>query len=129
METCKISDFGLLREIPKDDSIYVSKQGGPVPVRWMAPESLSKREFSTASDVWSYGVLLWEMRYPTVIPYPEIKGNMEVATQVTDGLRLTIPYDYPDVVQRIIKASWHKEASKRPSFLLISNLLSNEIDL
>ena len=94
----------------------------------MAPESLSRREFSTASDVWSYGVLLWEMRYPTIIPYTEMKSNMEVATQVTDGFRLNIPSDYPDVVQRIIKACWQKDPSKRPSFLLISNLLYNEID-
>ena len=121
METCKISDFGLLREIPKDDSIYVSQQVGPVPVRWMAPESLSRREFSTASDVWSYGVLLWEMRYPTILPYPEIENNMEVAIKVTNGLRLTIPNDYPDVVQSTIEACWQKEPSKRLDFLHISN--------
>ena len=60
-ETCKITDFGLLREIPKDNTIYQATTELPWPIRWMAPESLDNREFSPATDVWSFGVLLWEM--------------------------------------------------------------------
>lgn len=67
-EVCKVGDFGLLRELPKDEEIYVSVTKS-APIRWMAPESLERREFSTASDVWSYGVLLWEICQPTKLPY------------------------------------------------------------
>lgn len=80
-ETCKVSDFGLLRELPKDDSIYHMQTNVPCPVRWMPPESISDREFSPASDVWSFGVLQWEMFYPNKTPYEGL-GNMEVAMKV-----------------------------------------------
>lgn len=68
-EVCKVGDFGLLRELPRDEQIYVSVSKSPAPIRWMAPESLERREFSTASDVWSYGVLQWEMFQPDKTPY------------------------------------------------------------
>ena len=81
-ETCKVADFGLLREIPKDDSIYQMHTNVPCPVRWMPPESISQRKFSTASDVWSFGVLQWEMFNPKKLPYGTF-GNMEVAMKVS----------------------------------------------
>jgi serine/threonine protein kinase len=81
-ETCKVADFGLLREIPKDDSIYQMHTNVPCPVRWMPPESISQRKFSTASDVWSFGVLQWEMFNPKKTPYGSF-GNMEVAMKVS----------------------------------------------
>ena len=80
-ELCKVADFGLLKELPKDDAIYHMKTSVPCPVRWMSPESVSQRRFSTASDVWSYGILLWEMFKPSKKPYNDF-GNMEVVTKV-----------------------------------------------
>ena len=71
-KTCKVADFGLLREIPKDDAIYQSKTAIPLPIRWMPPESLQHRNFSPTTDVWSFGVLLWEMYYPNELPYAEL---------------------------------------------------------
>ena len=126
-EVCKISDFGLLREIPKDDSIYVSQQACPVPVRWMAPESLLRREFSTATDIWSYGILMWELRYPSERPYSSFKDNTQCAVQITSGFLLNIPSDYPENVQKIMRACWLKDPAKRPSFLLISNIIQHEV--
>lgn len=70
-EICKVGDFGLLREIPKGDTFYVSTTNCLFPVRWMAPESLEDKQFSPASDVWSFGVILWEMVNPGVKPYGE----------------------------------------------------------
>ena len=56
----KISDFGMSRYLPKDE-VYVPMSHGLLPLRWMAVESIHAREFTTASDVWAYGVVLWEL--------------------------------------------------------------------
>lgn len=76
-----MSDFGLLRELPRDDSIYHMTTSVPCPVRWMAPESIEQRDFSPASDVWSFGILQWEMFNPNKMPYQNL-GNIEVAMKV-----------------------------------------------
>ena len=119
---CKVADFGLLREIPKDNSIYQATTEMPWPIRWMAPESLDNREFSPATDVWSFGVLLWEMYYPNQLPYAEF-DNFQVLSKVLCGYRLPIPTEYPSTVAKIMKACGQKEPEKRPSFQLISQIL------
>ena len=80
-ELCKVADFGLLRELPKDDSIYHSQTNVPCPVRWMPPEAVTDRAFSTASDVWSFGILQWEMFHPGKLPYEKF-SNLECVTKV-----------------------------------------------
>lgn len=125
-EICKVGDFGLLRELPKDTEVYVSTSQTFLPIKWMAPESLPPdRRFSTASDVWSYGVLMWEMINPSEMPYKGM-SNLDYAFQVKDGMRLTIPLAYPPTVKSIMKACWQHNPSKRPSFLLIASLLTSE---
>lgn len=122
-KTCKISDFGLLREIPKDNSIYVSTYKGPSPLRWMAPESIKDKIFSPASDVWSYGILQWEMFYPEKVPYDNME-DIQVIGKVVEGYRMPIPRGCPRLAAKIMRACWQHEPRKRPSFLLISNLLT-----
>ena len=73
-EICKVGDFGLLRQMLScvdDSKVYVVKSDTPIPIRWMAPESLDadKEHFSTASDVWSYAIVQWEMKNPHKQPY------------------------------------------------------------
>ena len=74
-EICKVGDFGLLRQMKgakqNDVIYYASASDTPIPIRWMAPESLdvNKKHFSTASDVWSFGILQWEMMTPKGKPY------------------------------------------------------------
>ena len=123
-EICKVGDFGLLREIPKDVEIYVATTKVAFPIRWMAPESLMKKEFSPASDVWSFGVVMWEMYNPKGKPYKGM-DNMEIAIKVNEGMRLPIPEPYPPTIVSIMKACWQHSPSKRPSFLLIASLLTN----
>jgi serine/threonine protein kinase len=118
-ETCKITDIGLLREIPKDNTIYQVTTELSWPIRWMAPESLHNREFSPATDVWSFGMLFWEMYYPNQLPYTEL-NSVQVLSKVLSGHRLPIPPNYPPTVARIMKACWQREPEKRPSFLLTS---------
>ena len=122
-KTCKVSDFGLLREVPKDNNIYVSTYQGPSPLRWMPPESIKDKIFSPASDVWSYGILQWEMFYPEKIPYDNME-DMQVIVKVAEGYRMPIPRGCPGLAAKIMRACWQHEPRKRPSFLLISNLLT-----
>ena len=122
-EICKVGDFGLLRELPKDVEIYVAKTKVALPIRWMAPESLMRKEFSPATDVWSFGIVMWEMYNPKGKPYKGM-NNTQVAVNVNQGVRLPIPEAYPPTVISIMKACWQHSPSKRPSFLLISSLLT-----
>ena len=126
-EVCKVADFGLVREVPKDTSVYISQCRGPSPLRWMAPESLQRREFSPASDVWSFGILVWEMFNPQKeYPYHNMLHE-ELIVNIPKGYRLPTPRNGPPTVVHIMKACWNTEPNKRPSFLLITNLLTSEI--
>ena len=121
-ELCKVGDFGLLRE-PENSDIYVPQSDDPMPYRWLALESLTERRFSVASDVWSYGVLMWEMFKPTEMPY-EGFGVFQLVSKLKDGYRLPLPTGIPEVLGNIMKACWKEDPSKRPSFLLICTLLT-----
>ena len=125
-ELCKVADFGLLRELPPDDSIYVATTNIPCPVRWMAPENIENRTFSTAYDVWSFGILQWEMFYPNRLPYKNME-NFECAVKVAQGYRLPLPRSSPSIVCKVMQSCWHQNPIKRPSFLLISTLLSTKM--
>ena len=125
-EICKVGDFGLLRQLPKDSSKYIASSEIALPIRWMAPESLSRKEFSPATDVWSFGVVMWEMYYPKETPYADM-NNMEVATNVSQGLRLSIPQSYPKSVAEIMKSCWQDIPSQRPSFMLCAFLLTSVV--
>ena len=125
-KTCKVSDFGLLREVPRESNIYVSTYHGPSPLRWMSPESIKDKVFSPASDVWSYGILQWEMFNPEKIPYNKM-GDMQVIVKVAEGYRMPVPRGCPGLAAKIMRACWQHEPRNRPSFLLISNLLTQPI--
>ena len=123
-EICKVGDFGLLRELPQGEAVYVVKTDIPLPVKWMAPESLEDGEFSTASDVWSFGIVMWEMYNPKETPYGELGDPLRLAMKIARGMRLEIPEPYPPTVAKIMKACWRQIPAKRPSFLLIASLLT-----
>ena len=123
-KTCKVSDFGLLREVPKDKNVYISQGDGPSPLRWMAPESITDNIFSPASDVWSFGVVQWEMFHPNKQPYYDMQTT-KMIVKVANGYRMPIPRRSPPLVAKIMKACWQEDPDERPTFLLISNLLSS----
>ena len=122
-EQCKVADFGLLRELDDYKEVYTSSNTSMCPLRWMAPESVEYRQFSTASDIWSYGILLWEMFNPTEIPYSEF-SNVQFPAKVVQGHTLPIPCQCPQTVAKIMKSCWHLIPSERPSFALISIVLT-----
>ena len=88
-ETCKVSDFGLIKELPSNMSSYQSSTPVPLPIRWMSPEALSRKCFSEASDVWSYGVLQWEMFNPNELPYDSL-DNIQVYTIFVHAQKITL---------------------------------------
>jgi len=88
----------------------------------MAVECLTKQVFSSASDVWSFGVLMWELFNPGVKPYKHL-SNMGVIGGVPSGTRLDIPDKCPKMVGQVMQACWNADSMKRPSFLVIANLL------
>ncbi|XP_071055369.1 proto-oncogene tyrosine-protein kinase ROS isoform X1 [Onthophagus taurus] len=110
----KIGDFGLARDIYKND--YYRKEGeGLLPVRWMAPESLVDGVFTSQSDVWSFGVLLWEIMTLGQQPYPA-RNNLEVLHYVRRGGRLGKPTDCPEKLHDLMLLCWSFEPEGRPTF-------------
>ncbi|XP_051887383.1 tyrosine-protein kinase SRK3-like [Pristis pectinata] len=123
--TCKIADFGLARFI-KDDT-YVS-QSTTIPYKWTAPEAIEHGYFSVKSDVWSFGILLYEVVTYGKTPYPGM-NNQEVVSMVSKGYRMPCPDGCPSTLHKVMLNCWEKVASKRPSFAtLIKNLLAFDIN-
>lgn len=111
----KISDFGLSRPMNENNQ-YVSKTGGMWPIRWYAPESNHYGQFSHKSDVWSFGILLWEMYSFGKQPYHELLTHEEVMKFIEDGHRLARPVAAPLEVFQTMMWCWEKDPQDRPSF-------------
>lgn len=124
--TVKIGDFGMSRQIYTGD-YYRKGNKGEMPIRWMAPESLSEGIFTSQSDVWSYGVVIWEMMTLGLQPYAG-KSNNEVMAHVLDGYTLNLPVFCPDVLASIVRLCWKWTASQRPKFLKIVESLDAYLD-
>lgn len=120
--TVKIGDFGMTRDIYETD--YYRKGGkGLLPVRWMAPESLRDGVFTSQSDVWSYGVVLWEMATLASQPYQGLSSE-QVLKYVLDGRVMERPERCPDRLYDLMKSCWYYQAKHRPTFLdIIADLL------
>uniref|UniRef100_A0A5F5PNK4 Tyrosine-protein kinase n=2 Tax=Equus TaxID=9789 RepID=A0A5F5PNK4_HORSE len=119
----KISDFGMSRE--EADGIYAASGGlRQVPVKWTAPEALNYGRYSSESDVWSFGILLWEAFSLGASPYPNL-SNQQTREFVEKGGRLPCPELCPDAVFRLMEQCWAYEPGQRPSFSIIYQELQN----
>lgn len=113
----KIADFGMARDIYRAD--YYRKGGkAMLPVKWMPPEAFLDGIFTTKTDVWSFGVLLWEIMSLGYMPYPGW-GNQEVMQLVTSGGRLDPPNNCPNQIYHIMMRCWHPIPEERPNFSTI----------
>ncbi|XP_065060997.1 ephrin type-B receptor 1-B-like [Rhopilema esculentum] len=110
---CKVADFGMSRELSEEDTYNTT--GGKIPARWTAPEAIQFKKFTIASDVWSYGILLWEIMSYGERPYWDW-GNYEVLERLASGYRLPPPMSCPKVVHDLMLSCWHKDRVKRPKF-------------
>uniref|UniRef100_A0A8C5DXZ9 receptor protein-tyrosine kinase n=1 Tax=Gouania willdenowi TaxID=441366 RepID=A0A8C5DXZ9_GOUWI len=111
----KICDFGLARDIMHDNN-YVSKGSTFLPVKWMAPESIFDNMYTTLSDVWSYGILLWEIFSLGGTPYPGMVVDSSFYNKIKSGYRMTRPEHAPNDVYEMMMKCWNSEPEKRPSF-------------
>ncbi|XP_062502678.1 ephrin type-A receptor 4a-like [Corticium candelabrum] len=111
--TCKIADFGMARDV-SDNNYYVAK-GGKVPIRWCAPETWNYKRFSSASDVWSYGVVLYEVWSVGQRPFGSI-SNGKVMEKVEAGYRLPPPPGCSRSLYHLMIDCWHPDTHERPSF-------------
>ncbi|XP_052740241.1 insulin receptor isoform X1 [Bicyclus anynana] len=119
--TVKVGDFGMTRDIYETD-YYRKGTKGLLPVRWMSPESLKDGVFSSNTDVWSYGVVLWEMATLAMQPYQGL-SNEQVLRYVVEGGVMERPEHCPDRLYELMRACWAHRANQRPSFLqLVANL-------
>eukprot|EP00055_Hartaetosiga_balthica_P014618 m.81003 g.81003 ORF g.81003 m.81003 type:complete len:1041 (+) comp8639_c0_seq3:49-3171(+) len=125
--TCKISDFGLSRDL--EDDTYYQSEGGMVPIRWTPPEAFQYRKYSTASDVWSYGILLYEILTDGKVPYGKQWTNMVVIVKVEGGYRLPPPTGCPRALYKVMMECWAPHRRKRPSFDIILTKLELAFDM
>uniref|UniRef100_A0A8B9ZIG0 Tyrosine-protein kinase n=1 Tax=Anas platyrhynchos TaxID=8839 RepID=A0A8B9ZIG0_ANAPL len=110
----KISDFGMSRE--EEDGIYASTGGmKQIPVKWTAPEALNYGRYSSESDVWSFGILLWEAFSLGAVPYANL-SNQQTREAVEQGVRLEPPELCPEELYRLMQRCWDYDPRRRPSF-------------
>uniref|UniRef100_A0A3B4UR09 receptor protein-tyrosine kinase n=1 Tax=Seriola dumerili TaxID=41447 RepID=A0A3B4UR09_SERDU len=132
---CKVSDFGLSRVLEDDpEAAYTTREatgtylspGGKIPIRWTAPEAIAYRKFTTASDVWSYGIVMWEVVSYGERPYWDM-NNQDVIKAIEEGYRLPAPMDCPVVLHQLMLDCWERERAERPTFSQILNMLDKLI--
>uniref|UniRef100_A0A8C8CJB7 receptor protein-tyrosine kinase n=1 Tax=Oncorhynchus tshawytscha TaxID=74940 RepID=A0A8C8CJB7_ONCTS len=120
----KICDFGLARDI-ENDSNYVVKGNARLPVKWMAPESIFDCVYTVQSDVWSYGILLWEVFSLGKSPYPNIVVDTRFYKMIKDGCHMSQPDFAPPEIYTIMKMCWNMEPTVRPTFSTIGQLIQS----
>ncbi|CAL8324387.1 unnamed protein product [Arctogadus glacialis] len=132
---CKVSDFGLSRVLEDDpEAAYTTREaigtylspGGKIPIRWTAPEAIAYRKFTSASDVWSYGIVMWEVVSYGERPYWDM-NNQDVIKAIEEGYRLPAPMDCPVVLHQLMLDCWERDRAERPTFCQILNMLDKLI--
>jgi len=111
---CKVADFGFSRDVMANN-IYERKSEGRLPIRWMAPEALYDNVYTTKTDVWSFGVLMWEIVTLGSTPYPGMSGS-EVMKRVREGVRLEKPEHCDREIYNMMFYCWDNDPQERPSF-------------
>ncbi|GFR18243.1 hypothetical protein TNCT_500511 [Trichonephila clavata] len=121
----KLGDFGLSRWV--EEQHYYKASKGKLPIKWMAPESINFRRFTTASDVWMFGVCIWEILMFGVKPFQGVKNN-DVIGRIENGERLPLPAKCPPHLYNLMSLCWSYEPSKRPSFKEIRKVLGEILE-
>uniref|UniRef100_A0A8C2JCX0 receptor protein-tyrosine kinase n=1 Tax=Cyprinus carpio TaxID=7962 RepID=A0A8C2JCX0_CYPCA len=120
----KICDFGLARDIMHDNN-YISKGSTFLPLKWMAPESIFHNLYTTLSDVWSYGILLWEIFTLGGTPYPDLPMNELFYSALKRGYRMAKPSYASDDIYEVMRKCWDEKFEKRPEFSFLVHTLGD----
>ncbi|XP_065223883.1 fibroblast growth factor receptor 2-like [Planococcus citri] len=120
----KIADFGLARDIRNKD-YYRKEAKGRLPVKWMAPEALGHGLYSTQSDIWSYGILLWEILTLGATPYPSFPDLGKLFQALHSGYRMEKPPNCSVKLYSLMHKCWSYIPEDRPSFTMIANALED----
>ncbi|XP_049634298.1 vascular endothelial growth factor receptor 3 [Suncus etruscus] len=123
-DVVKICDFGLARDIYKDPD-YVRKGSARLPLKWMAPESIFDKVYTTQSDVWSFGVLLWEIFSLGASPYPGVQINEEFCQRLKEGTRMRTPDLATPAIRHLMLSCWSGDPKHRPSFSELVDILGD----
>ncbi|KYM96626.1 Tyrosine kinase receptor Cad96Ca, partial [Cyphomyrmex costatus] len=125
---CKIADFGMSRFANEDGEVIETRHGrNALPIRWMAPESLIYSLFTTKTDVWSFGILMWEIVTLGSTPYPDMTAR-EVMRNVHNGYRLERPSHCRSELFRVISRCWHADPDRRPEFQILRRDLAQLLE-
>ncbi|XP_057680174.1 receptor-type tyrosine-protein kinase FLT3 [Corythoichthys intestinalis] len=122
----KIADFGLARDID-NDSNYVVRGNVRLPVKWMAPESIFQGMYTMKSDVWAYGILLWEIFSLGVTPYPGVKVDHGFYSRIQNGFKMECPYYADESVYGMMCKCWALNPENRPSFSKLVAFMSDHL--
>ncbi|KAJ8389579.1 hypothetical protein AAFF_G00118160 [Aldrovandia affinis] len=123
---CKVSDFGMSRVLEDDPEATYTTRGGKIPIRWTPPEAITYRKFTSASDAWSYGIVMWEVMSYGERPYWDM-SNQDVIKAIEEGYRLPPPMDCPVALHQLMLDCWQRERNERPKFSQIVNMLDKLI--
>ncbi|XP_031428786.2 ephrin type-A receptor 4a-like [Clupea harengus] len=123
---CKVADFGMSRVLEDEPEAAYTTRGGKIPIRWTAPEAIAYRKFTSASDVWSYGVVMWEVMSYGERPYWDM-SNQDVIKAVEEGYRLPPPMECPQALHQLMLECWLRERGQRPKFSQIVHMLDKLI--
>ncbi|XP_022793270.1 fibroblast growth factor receptor 2-like [Stylophora pistillata] len=122
-ETCKVTDFGMARDV-QQENIYERKTKGRLPVKWTAYEALLYGKYTTKSDVWSYGVVLYEIFTIGGSPYPRMDGR-KLANLLQEGYRMPKPQHVDEKLYQIMVKCWKNDPDARPTFTELKNQLKD----
>jgi tyrosine-protein kinase receptor torso len=122
----KIGDFGLTRYI-YDDQVYVTNRGGKLPLKWMAIESIFDLTFTTASDVWSFGIVLYELMSLGGTPYPTI-SNKDLLRELQKGYRMERSDNCSPEIYRLMIDCWQTRPNRRPTFTQLNRRIAAILD-
>ncbi|XP_048062130.1 tyrosine-protein kinase SRK2 [Megalobrama amblycephala] len=130
---CKVADFGLARVFLMDnedsgENVYEAKEGTKFPVKWTAPEAIHENKFTIKSDVWSFGILLYEIVTFGQMPYPTMT-NFQVVQQLPKGYRMPCPLNCPKFLYDIMVECWKNVPADRPTFETLQWKLEDFFDM